>query len=62
MYRPDIEQNQRKRGFIHGLAHYAISVGTKEAVNALTETQRADNYIIESEPRVTGDGYYESVV
>ena len=62
MHRPDIEQNQKKRGFLHGLAHFAISVGSKEAVNALTERLRTDNYIIESEPRVTGDGYYESVV
>jgi lactoylglutathione lyase len=31
-------------------------------VNALTERLRKDNYTIYSEPRVTGDGYYESVV
>jgi lactoylglutathione lyase len=37
-------------------------VGSKEAVNSLTEMLRADNFIIESEPRTTGDGYYESVV
>lgn len=62
MHRPDIEPNQRKRGFLDGLAHFAISVGSKEEVNVLTERLRADHYTIESEPRVTGDGYYESVV
>jgi lactoylglutathione lyase len=37
-------------------------VGGKEAVHILTEKLRADGYTIESEPRTTGDGYYESVV
>ena len=45
-----------------GLAHLAISVGGKDAVNALTERLRGDGYVILSEPRTTGDGYYESAV
>lgn len=45
-----------------GLAHFAFSVGSPEAVDALTETLRADGYAIAGEPRRTGDGYYESVV
>ena len=45
-----------------GLAHFSISVGGKDKVNELTERFRADNYTIVSEPRTTGDGYYESVV
>lgn len=45
-----------------GLAHLAFSVGGKEAVNRLTETLRNDGYTVLSEPRVTGDGYYESAV
>ena len=45
-----------------GLIHFAISVGSEEKVNALTETLRADGYDIIDEPRRTGDGYYESVV
>ena len=45
-----------------GLAHFAISVGSKEKVNELTEQLRADGYTIVSEPRTTGDGYYESAV
>lgn len=45
-----------------GLAHFAISVGSKEKVNALTEQLRQDGIQIIGEPRTTGDGYYESVV
>jgi len=62
MNRKDIIHEPNKRGFMKGIAHFAISVGDKEAVNRLTERLRADNYTIESEPRTTGDGYYESVV
>lgn len=62
MSRLDISEEPQKRGFSKGLAHFAVSVGGKEAVNKLTERLRADHYIIESEPRTTGDGYYESVV
>ncbi len=50
------------RGNLKGLAHLAFSVGSKEAVDALTEWLRADGYTILSEPRTTGDGYYESAV
>jgi lactoylglutathione lyase len=62
MNRKDITEEPAKRGFAKGMAHFAISVGSKEAVNNLTERLRNDNFTIESEPRTTGDGYYESVV
>ncbi|EAC4364438.1 glyoxalase/bleomycin resistance/extradiol dioxygenase family protein [Listeria monocytogenes] len=45
-----------------GWAHIAISTGTKEAVDELTEKLRQDGFAIAGEPRMTGDGYYESVV
>ncbi|MDR1832079.1 MAG: VOC family protein [Fusobacteriaceae bacterium] len=45
-----------------GFAHISLSVGDKNAVDALTERLRKDGYAIASEPRTTGDGYYESVV
>lgn len=45
-----------------GLAHFAISVGSKEKVNTLTEQLRHDGFQIIGEPRTTGDGYYESAV
>lgn len=43
-----------------GLHHIAISVGSKDKVDELTEILRKDGYQIISEPRITGDGYYES--
>jgi lactoylglutathione lyase len=45
-----------------GYIHLAISVGSKEAVDRLTERLRIDGYAVLSEPRTTGDGYYESCV
>ena len=45
-----------------GLVHFAVSVGSDAAVDALTERLRADGYVVVGEPRRTGDGYYESVI
>ena len=45
-----------------GLIHFAISVGSKVKVDALTEALRKDGYVVVGEPRTTGDGYYESVI
>jgi len=63
MNRPDIPANVNDlmKEYI-GIIHFAISVGTKETVDSLTETLRKDGYQIIGEPRWTGDGYYESVV
>jgi len=62
MHRPDIVITSGQRGLITGITHLAISVGSKEQVDVLTERLRADGYTIAGEPRTTGDGYYESVV
>ena len=62
MARPDIQLMVGKRGFAMGLAHFSISVGGREKVNLLTKRLKRDNYTIFSEPRTTGDGYYESVI
>lgn len=45
-----------------GYIHIAYAVGSREAVDSLTERLRADSYRVVGEPRTTGDGYYESVV
>ncbi len=45
-----------------GYAHLAFSLGSKDAVDALTERLRGDGYEVVSGPRTTGDGYYESCV
>ncbi len=62
MHRPDIAADANTKSLTQGLTHFAISVGSKEVVNSLTEKLRADMHTIQSEPRTTGDGYYESVV
>ena len=62
MHRPDVLEHSGKKGVTNGLTHFAISVGSKELVNSITNKLKDDNFIIESEPRTTGDGYYESVI
>ena len=63
MHQPDLAMTTE---FHHqtnvGLAHFAMSLGSKFAVDALTEQLRQAGYEIVGEPRTTGDGYYESVV
>ncbi len=50
--------NNKSLGFIH----LAFSMGSKEKVLELTERLRDDGFEICSEPRTTGDGYFESCV
>ena len=45
-----------------GLIHIAFSLGSKEAVDELTDRLRNDGYQVVSGPRTTGDGYYESCI
>ncbi|MGV3464986.1 MAG: VOC family protein [Heyndrickxia sp.] len=45
-----------------GWAHIAISLGSRESVNKMTDRLKNDGYSLISGPRVTGDGYYESVI
>lgn len=55
-------QNEQNSGIgITGIAHFAISAGSKENVDSLTARLQNDGYRITGMPRVTGDGYYESV-
>ena len=62
MSRTDIFPGESFRHNTLGLTHFAISVGSKENVDTLTERLRADRFTITGEPRTTGDGYYESIV
>jgi lactoylglutathione lyase len=57
--RPDAHEPGAQR---MGLTHLAVSVGSEERVNQLTERIRGDGYTVVDGPRRTGDGYYESVV
>ena len=45
-----------------GMNHFAISTGDKKSVDELTEQLRSDGYKIIGEPRITGDGFYESII
>jgi lactoylglutathione lyase len=45
-----------------GLIHLALSVGSNQQVDALTLRLQTDGYRVLDGPRITGDGYYESVV
>ena len=47
---------------IPGLSHIAFSVGTKENVIVLTKRIISDGYTLLSQPRYTGDGYFESCI
>lgn len=60
MKRTDITEGLEKEKI--GLAHFAIVVGTKDHVDNLTKTFEQAGVIVESYPRTTGDGYYESVI
>ncbi len=45
-----------------GFAHIAFSVGSKKAVDDITDKLRTSGYRVVSGPRTTGDGYYESCI
>ena len=55
---PDLEKPPARTGYIH----IAFSVGSKEAVDALTEKLNRAGFTVLSGPRTTGDGYYESCI
>lgn len=44
-----------------GWDHIAISLGSTGAVDAMADRCRSDGILI-SEPRMTGDGFYEAVI
>ena len=54
------EDDRKER--LAGISHFAITVGSKQKVDELTKCLGDKGFIVASNPRVTGDGYYESVV
>lgn len=54
--------SESKNGLFLGYAHISFSLGSKDNVNLLTEQARKDGYKVSSEPRITGDGFYESAI
>lgn len=45
-----------------GLTHIAVSIGSKDNVDHLTNKLDNAGYKVLNKPRTTGDGYYESCV
>lgn len=62
MQKPEIPTLPDQTVEYRGIVHFAISVGQKENVDALTERLKTDGFHIIGAPRTTGDGYYESVI
>lgn len=62
MHNPDISEFIEKSTSKLGLTHFAISVGSKEKVDSITERIRKNRHTVIGEPRTTGDGYYESII
>jgi len=60
MKRTDITSRINKEQI--GLAHFAIGVGSETQVDELTRRLEQAGVVIDSYPRITGDGYYESVI
>ena len=54
----DAEKELNRTGYVH----IAFSLGSKSAVDELTERLKGDGYEVISGPRTTGDGYYESCI
>lgn len=61
MKKPDVLDSEKPPART-GYAHIAFSAGSKEAVDALTEKLMQAGFKVESGPRTTGDGYYESCI
>jgi lactoylglutathione lyase len=61
MTRPEIVES-KKFMYNSGYSHIAISVGSRENVDKLTRLLKEDGFRVLSMPRVTGDGYYESLI
>lgn len=45
-----------------GIIHLSFKLGSKEAVDSLTSQIQKDGFKIVSNPRTSGDGYYESCI
>ncbi|MCD7715717.1 MAG: VOC family protein [Lachnospiraceae bacterium] len=61
MHKPNMQDSDKPLNRT-GYAHLAVSVGSKELVNKLTDQLKQDGYEVISAPRITGDGYYESCI
>lgn len=61
MSKPNMEDKDKSVNQT-GYIHLAFTVGSKEKVDELTSRLKTDGFEVLSEPRTTGDGYYESCI
>ena len=61
MHSPRIHEREQGDLPWTGYGHLAFAVGSREQVDALTSRLQNDGYPLLDGPRVTGDGYYESL-
>ena len=54
----DSEKGLNRTGFIH----IAFSLGSKEAIDPLTQRLKEDGYAVVRGPRATGNDYYKSCI
>ncbi len=62
MHRPEVVNASQEGTLSSGYAHIAISLGSKEAVDAKTQELVLAGYTNPEGPRTTGDGFYESII
>jgi len=60
MHQTDIRSRSNEEQL--GYCHLAFECASQEEVRILTERLRNNGYRILGEPRITGDGYFESIV
>lgn len=60
MTRPGLSTKAVNDGELAGFSHLAFSLGSKEKVNQLFKELTDAGCEVVSEPRTTGDGYYEA--
>ena len=61
MQRPDVQDADPSLPAI-GYVHLSFAVGSKKGVDLLTRRLADNGYTVTSDPRTTGDGYYESCI
>lgn len=61
MHKTDQPFSLATNELLTGFHHLAFSVGSREQVDKLTLLLETEGFEIKSDPRITGDGYYESV-
>ena len=61
MFRPETTERDKSL-MTTGLTHLCFHIGSREKVDAITETLVEDGFTLKRAPRLTGDGYYESSI